>query len=1602
MATLLQMFPFLYGRADDALLCCEIASLRSDKSGGALYLTAHLADAAPGAVAEIERRIARQLGLAVVSIENTAGGQVNSKATEGGAEEVAAAPADVAVAETASADTALGGALSTGTSMDALGAAPVSAAAASIPPAAAAPADAAPACTATPQASGDGAPPAQAALTADTIRAIAEELAAYTPAVGPLLRAAEVALEGSVCTFTLCRGNSAVFQIIGFDRKLSAEIQRRCGAAVALNFVTVKDVEAGLAQKTLTSPQVPHPVASVTTSPVSGRAPASTAFQVAEPAAPAGAAAPASLPPRAASSEGMPWEILPHTDPEKGRPSAPLSPHKACEERHPLTPFARGPAPAEKKGTGRGKKPAVDPLYDGIPAVPGSFTPVMGAPIRKGPDFRLSQLSLDSGRVTVWGEVFQAEERAARGGAMYVFTLSITDYEGSMNLKIIGGKDELNLRRLRDIAVGDILLVSGTVSFDKYDRDTILLPRSVMRGKKRLREDRAPEKRIELHLHTNMSAMDGITPVDKLIERALHFGHRAVAVTDHGVIQAFPEAMAAAQKAAKKDPDFKVLYGVECYEANNLASAVDGKSDLPLGSDAIVFDIETTGLSARRDRITEIGAVRLRGGEVVERFCTFVNPERRLTAEITKLTGITDRDLQGAPSERDALRAFYDFCGDTQVLVAHNASFDTGFIRAAAARHKMPYGFVAVDTVVLAQSLCPGIKNHRLNTVAEFLGLPPFNHHRAADDAGVLAKIYAVFVDRLTREYGCEKLSDLAHKLGGGDPKKLRTHHTVLLCKNAVGLKNLYKLITQSHIDHYYRWPRMPRSEVAALREGLLVGSACQAGELYRAVIDGRPWEELLQIASFYDYLEVQPPANNRFLVERGLVPGEEALREAVRTIVNLGEALSLPVAATGDVHYLDPQDEIYRRILLTGIGMADADESDNLYYKTTDEMLADFAFLGGDRAREVVIEGPARVAALCDAGIKVIPDGMYTPSIPGADDDLRRITRARAREWYGDPLPALVHERLEKELDSIIEHGFAVMYIIAQKLVSKSEEDGYYVGSRGSVGSSFVATMAGISEVNPLPPHYRCKACRHSEFFTAGEVASGFDLPAKACPQCGAPLLTDGHHIPFETFLGFDGDKAPDIDLNFSGEYQIRAHRFTEELFGADHVFKAGTISVLRDKTAFGFVKKYLEERGLTVHRAEENRLTLGCTGTKRTTGQHPGGMVVIPSDYDVHDFTPVQRPADADDSDVRTTHFDISSIHDTILKLDLLGHDVPTMYKYLEDMTGTCVLDVPMSDPGVLALFSGLGPLGVEEKQIFSQTGTLGIPEMGTDFVRSMLVQSKPKLFSDLLQISGLSHGTNVWLGNADLLIKNRTCTISEVIGTRDSIMTYLMQRGLSSSRAFQIMERVRKKNKNITEDDIREMRKHKVPDWYIDSCQKIEYMFPLAHAAAYVIGAVRLGYYKLYHPLAFYAAYFTVRGEDFDAIAVMNGRADVTGKIKELMAKGNERKAKEDDILTALLVANEALQRGVAFLAVDLFKSDATRYAIEDGKIRLPFIALKGLGEAAARSLQKAAARGPYVSVEELVLRTGVSKTVIELLEQSGALAEIPKLSQISLFG
>lgn len=1206
--------------------------------------------------------------------------------------------------------------------------------------------------------------------------------------------------------------------------------------------------------------------------------------------------------------------------------------------------------------------------------------------------------------VIVEGNIFNIEPREIKG-EKYIVSFDITDKSDSTTVKFFVKRSVFDNELKDKIKKDAYLRVQGEVQFDKYAKEINIMAKAIMTAQAPPpRMDTAEEKRVELHLHTQMSSMDGVTPVKTYIKRAIEWGHKAIAITDHGVVQAFPDAMNAADKS-----DLKVIYGVEAYLIDDLGNAVFSPRGQNLDDTYVVFDIETTGLSKEKEMITEIGAVKVADGKIIDRFSTFVNPQRPISAEITKLTGITDDMVKDAPTIENILPEFLKFCEDT-VLVAHNASFDTGFIRIAAERAGLgELHHTVVDTLELARALLPELNKHKLDIVCEYLGVTLNGHHRAVNDAEATAEVFIKFLDMLAEKkiFTLDEINVLASRTV--NYKKLRAYHAIILVKNYTGLRNLYELVSMAHIDYFFRRPRIPKSKFMQMREGLILGSACEAGELYRALLDGEPKQRIEELVHFYDYLEIQPLGNNKFMIDSPRVENihsMEDIKNMNRKIVELGETYGKPVVATCDVHFIDPDDAAYRKIIMAAEGFPDADNQPPLYFRTTDEMLAEFDYLGEEKAREVVITNTNLIADQIEK-IKPIPDETFPPKIEGADEQLRQICMDKAHSIYGDPLPPLVQERLETELNSIISNGYAVLYIIAQKLVWKSVADGYLVGSRGSVGSSFAANMAGITEVNSLPPHYVCPNCKYSDFDSdlvksyAMEEASGCDMPDMNCPKCGTLMHKDGHDIPFQTFLGFEGDKEPDIDLNFSGEYQQTAHAYTEELFGVGHVFKAGTIGTLADKTAYGFVKKYFDEREITAHNAEITRLMNGCTGVKRTTGQHPGGLMVVPSDHNIYEFCPIQRPANDVNSTVTTTHFDYHSISGRLLKLDLLGHDDPTVIRMLYDLTGVNPQTVPLGDPATMSLFESPEALGVTAEDIGCETGTLGIPEFGTKFVRGMLLDTKPKTFADLLRISGLSHGTDVWLGNAQTLIENGTITLKETISTRDSIMIYLINKGVDKKKSFKIMEKVRK-GKGLTDEDIADMKAANVPDWYIESCQKIKYMFPKAHAAAYVMMAFRIAYFKINYPEAYYATYFTVRAcDDFDYSCMCKGMDVAKAAMREIHAKGMEATAKDKAKMTVLELIVEFYARGFKFLPIDLYKSDSRKFIVTEEGLIPPFNSLQGLGTNAAQSIVDGRAAGEFHTIEELKERTSLGRSLIDLLKENGVLNGIPETNQLSLF-
>lgn len=1221
----------------------------------------------------------------------------------------------------------------------------------------------------------------------------------------------------------------------------------------------------------------------------------------------------------------------------------------------------------------------------------------------KGKPVKLGELNMESGSVVVQGQIFFSENRSIEKRKGWVLCFEMTDNTGSIRVSkyFRDGEDRGELTSLKK---GDYVTVSGFVAYNRYDEDIALEPRSIVLGKKPARVDSAAEKRVELHLHTRFSAMDALTDPKDAVKRAAQWGHPAIAVTDHGVAQAFPDFWLEGKKAG-----IKIIYGLEGYYRNDVDDklAIYGDSSGLLSDDFVAFDIETTGLSANDDRITEIGAVRFSGGKPQEHFQTFVDPHRPIPREIVELTGITDRDVLGAPEEDVALARFMEFVGSLPV-VAHNAEFDMGFMTACARRHGMSFSPTYIDTLVLSQSLLPDLKRFKLNLVSSRLGLPDFNHHRADDDAFACGRIM-VKLTQMLAEKGVTRCCDLNEfTISGRNThiKNQRLRHIILLVKNKKGLKNLYKLISISHLEHFKKYPIIPKSLLLQYREGIIIGSACEAGEIFDAVARKKSDEEISRLAQLYDYLEIQPVCNNMFLVESAGAKDEEELRDFNRRVIELGEKLSKPVVATGDVHFLDPDDEIYRHILLAGRGFSDADKPLPIYFKTTDEMLEEFSYLGAEKCRQVVITNPVAIADMCQE-IELLPKDLYTPKIENSAEDLKSLVYGKMHSLYGENPPEIVSSRVETELNDILSRHYDVIYMSAQKLVANSLEAGYLVGSRGSVGSSLVAFMSGITEVNSLPAHYRCPKCKYADFSHAGEYGCGADMPDAVCPSCGEKLAKDGFDIPFETFLGFGGDKVPDIDLNFSGEYQAQAHKFTEILFGRDHVFKAGTVGTLAQKTAFGYVKNYLNERELTVTRAEENRLTLGCTGVKKTTGQHPGGLVIIPQDMDVTDFCPVQHPADDPESDIITTHFDYHKMEANLLKLDELGHDDPTMIRMLEDLTGENAKSIPLDDPETRKIFYSPEPLGLDfNDPVIGKTGTIGIPEFGTGFTRQMLVDTQPKEFDTLVRLSGFSHGTDVWLGNAKDLILGGTATVNETIGCRDDIMLYLISKGMEPKRAFKFMEVVRKgaihKGKPWPDGIVEEMQSLGVPEWYIESCRKIQYLFPKAHAVAYVMMAFRIAYFKVHYPLAYYSCYFYRRSDSFDAALMTRGIEPVRQKIRAIKADPKPS-AKDSDTLITLEAVYEFYMRGFDFAAMDIYKSLATKFVIDGNKLIPPFIAIAGLGETAAADLEACRKdERKFISVEEVMAACPkVSKTHIEQLKELGALGEMPDTSQMSLF-
>ena len=1219
--------------------------------------------------------------------------------------------------------------------------------------------------------------------------------------------------------------------------------------------------------------------------------------------------------------------------------------------------------------------------------------------------------------VTIQGEVFFTDSKdihSKKTGKDYVkIAFDMTDRTNSVRVSKFLAADKAGDTASK-IKKGLYCTVQGKMVYDTFAKEMVLEPTGIVKAKKPERKDTYEGmKRVELHLHTNMSAMDGMSSTASLLCRAAKWGHRAMAITDHGVAQAFPEALHA-QEGKQKDTigDMKIIYGIEAYYINdeNSISVVRGRSAEPLDGTFIVFDLETTGLNPASEEITEIAAVRVVEGEIRDSFQTYVNPHKPIPAEITELTGISDETVADAPDLDKAVPEFLAWAGEGQYpLVAHNAGFDMGFLRTACQRLGIEREFTSIDTLEMSRLMLPHMHKFKLNILAKELQVGPFEHHRASEDAAVLGRIYVKLLKRLRAEMHAVTTADINPVLAATTDRKnklknLPRYHFIILVKNQAGLRNLYQLISKSFLEYYNKRPIMPRSELIRHREGLIFGSACEAGEVFRALTKGEPWEEIKRLASFYDYLEIQPIGNNNFMIAKGMAKDEEQLRDWNRDILRLADELGKPCCATGDVHFLEPEDEAFRRILMAGQGFSDADNQAPLYFKSTDEMLKEFSYLGEDRAYEVVVKNTNMIADMCDV-IRPVPRENYPPHIDGCEDDLRNMCYEKAKRIYGDPLPEPVQARLDRELGSIIGNGYAVMYIIAQKLVTKSLADGYLVGSRGSVGSSLAAFMSDITEVNSLAPHYLCPDDKYLEWHE--EYSCGVDLPDKICPKCGKPLTKQGFNIPFETFLGFEGDKVPDIDLNFAGEYQSRIHWYTGEIFGHDHVFRAGTIGTVAEKTAFGYVKKYMEERGIECSRAEENRLAAGCTGVRRTSGQHPGGVVVVPKEIEIYDVCPIQHPADDPDSDIITTHFEYHSIDANLLKLDELGHDDPTIIKHLENLTGVNAQEIPLDDPETMSLFHSCKALKYKGENpdtdpILGDLGCVAVPEFGTKFVRGMVKETHPSTFAELVSISGLSHGTDVWLGNAAELVR-KGIPLSGCICCRDDIMNYLILQGVKPKLSFKTMESVRK-GKGLTEEMEAAMNEQHVPEWYIDSCKKIKYMFPKAHAVAYVMMAFRIAWFKVHRPLAFYSAYFSIRAKGFDASCMIKGDKVCLDKMSELRQKERDKtiSAAEKDMMTTLEVCHEFYRRGFTFEPMDVYKSDATRFLVTETGLIPPFTSMPGIGEQAALSIVEERKNGKFLSAEELIVRCPkASKAVVELLKQIGALGSMPKTTQMTLF-
>lgn len=1284
--------------------------------------------------------------------------------------------------------------------------------------------------------------------------------------------------------------------------------------------------------------------------------------------------------------------------------------HKAVEQAAAAaaeTPKPKKPRPAPQQHTGYQRPRAEKVREDDL---------IFGKLIQD-PIVSVNEAIAAYDMVTIQGEVFFTDNKdihSKKTGKDYVkIAFDMTDRTNSVRVSKFLAADKAGDTASK-IKKGLYCTVQGKMVYDTFAKEMVLEPTGIVKAKKPERRDTYEGmKRVELHLHTNMSAMDGMSSTASLLCRAAKWGHRAMAITDHGVAQAFPEALHA-QEGKQKDiiGDMKIIYGIEAYYINdeNSISVVRGRSAEPLDGTFIVFDLETTGLNPASEEITEIAAVRVVEGEIRDSFQTYVNPHKPIPAEITELTGISDETVADAPDLDKAVPEFLAWAGEGQYpLVAHNAGFDMGFLRTACQRLGIEREFTSIDTLEMSRLMLPHMHKFKLNILAKELQVGPFEHHRASEDAAVLGRIYVKLLKRLREEMHAVTTADINPVLAATTDRKnklknLPRYHFIILVKNQAGLRNLYQLISKSFLEYYNKRPIMPRSELIRHREGLIFGSACEAGEVFRALTKGEPWEEIKRLASFYDYLEIQPIGNNNFMIAKGMAKDEEQLRDWNRDILRLADELGKPCCATGDVHFLEPEDEAFRRILMAGQGFSDADNQAPLYFKSTDEMLKEFSYLGEDRAYEVVVKNTNMIADMCDV-IRPVPRENYPPHIDGCEDDLRNMCYEKAKRIYGDPLPEPVQARLDRELGSIIGNGYAVMYIIAQKLVTKSLADGYLVGSRGSVGSSLAAFMSDITEVNSLAPHYLCPDDKYLEWHE--EYSCGVDLPDKICPKCGKPLTKQGFNIPFETFLGFEGDKVPDIDLNFAGEYQSRIHWYTGEIFGHDHVFRAGTIGTVAEKTAFGYVKKYMEERGIECSRAEENRLAAGCTGVRRTSGQHPGGVVVVPKEIEIYDVCPIQHPADDPDSEIITTHFEYHSIDANLLKLDELGHDDPTIIKHLENLTGVNAQEIPLDDPETMSLFHSCKALKYKGENpdtdpILGDLGCVAVPEFGTKFVRGMVKETHPSTFAELVSISGLSHGTDVWLGNAAELVR-KGIPLSGCICCRDDIMNYLILQGVKPKLSFKTMESVRK-GKGLTEEMEAAMNEQHVPEWYIDSCKKIKYMFPKAHAVAYVMMAFRIAWFKVHRPLAFYSAYFSIRAKGFDASCMIKGDKVCLDKMTELRGKERDKtiSAAEKDMMTTLEVCHEFYRRGFTFEPMDVYKSDATRFLVTETGLIPPFTSMPGIGEQAALSIVEERKNGKFLSAEELIVRCPkASKAVVELLEQIGALGSMPKTTQMTLF-